>query len=172
MVLRSSSTARSARCFGAIAGVALMLSLGGCSLFAANTTVRGNPVDQDSLKQLIPGTSTTADATSLLGSPTARETFDDNSWVYISQITQPRVGRLPGVLTQRVVVLTFDPNGTLRQVKTYNKRDAKSVSMAPGSTPSPGSSASVLQQLFGNVGRFNQTPSSNGPGSGLSGGSL
>ena len=172
MVLRSSSTARSARCFGAIAGVALMLSLGGCSLFAANTTVRGNPVDQDSLKQLIPGTSTTADATSLLGSPTARETFDDNSWVYISQITQPRVGRLPGVLTQRVVVLTFDPNGTLRQVKTYNKRDAKSVSMAPGSTPSPGSSAWVMQQLFGNVGRFNQTPSSNGPGSGLSGGSL
>jgi len=36
--------------------------------------------------------------------------------------------------------------------------------MAPGTTSSPGSSASVLQQLFGNIGRFN-------PGAGSSNGS-
>lgn len=131
------------------------LPLAGCSFFQAPSTTRGDPVDVDAIKQLVPGTSTTADVTALLGSPTARETFNDNSWVYISQITRPQVGRLPAVLEQRVVVLDFDQGGVLRHVKVYSKADSKNVSMAPGTTPTPGASASILQQLFGNIGRFN-----------------
>jgi outer membrane protein assembly factor BamE (lipoprotein component of BamABCDE complex) len=156
----------------AAACMLLSLPLGGCSLFEANSTTRGNPVDIDAIKQLTPGITTTADATALLGSPTTHETFDDNSWVYISQITRPRVGRLPGVLEQRVVVLNFDAGGTLRQVKVYGLKDSKAVSMQPGTTQTPGTSASVLQQLFGNVGRFNGGGGSTGPGSGSSGGGL
>jgi outer membrane protein assembly factor BamE (lipoprotein component of BamABCDE complex) len=156
----------------AAACLLLSLPLGGCSLFEANPTTRGNPVGIDAIKQLTPGTTTTADATALLGSPTTRETFNENSWVYISQITRPRVGRLPGVLEQRVVVLNFDNTGTLRDVKVYGLKDAKTVDMTPGTTATPGSSASVLQQLFGNVGRFNGGGGSTGPGSGTSGGGL
>ena len=157
----------------AAACVLLSLPLGGCSLFEANSTTRGNPVDIDAIKQLTPGTTTTADAVALLGSPTTRETFDENSWVYISQITRPRVGRLPGVLEQRVVVLNFDAGGTLRLVKVYGLKDSKAVSMAPGTTQTPGTSASILQQLFGNVGRFNAGGGSGGgSGSGSSGGGL
>ena len=171
VVLPSSSQTRSGHGRHLLACAALALSLSACSFFQANTTVRGNPVDADSLKQLIPGTSTTADATALLGSPTAHETFNENSWVYISQITRPRVGRLPGVVTQHVVVLAFDPNGTLTTVRSYDKADARSVSMAPGSTPSPGSSASILQQLFGNIGRFSGA-SKSGASGGLAGSAL
>jgi outer membrane protein assembly factor BamE (lipoprotein component of BamABCDE complex) len=148
------------------------LPLAGCSLFEAQSTTRGNPVDIDSLKQLTPGVTTSADASALLGSPTAHETFDDNSWVYISQITRPRVGRLPGVLQQRVVVLNFDASGVLRSVKVYNKGDARAVDMAPGTTATPGASVSVLQQLFGNVGRFSGGGETGGDqgGGGLSSG--
>jgi outer membrane protein assembly factor BamE (lipoprotein component of BamABCDE complex) len=148
------------------------LPLAGCSFFEAQSTTRGNPVDIDSLKQLTPGVTTTADASALLGSPTAHETFDDNSWVYISQITRPRVGRLPGVLQQRVVVLNFDASGVLRSVKVYNKGDARAVDMAPGTTATPGASVSVLQQLFGNVGRFSGGGETGGDqgGGGLSSG--
>jgi outer membrane protein assembly factor BamE (lipoprotein component of BamABCDE complex) len=157
----------------AVACLIIGLPLAGCSFFQAQATTRGNPVDSDALKQLTPGTTTTADATALLGSPTAHETFDDNSWLYISQITRPRVGRLPGVLDQRVVVLNFDGSGVLKSVKVYDKADGKNVSMAPGTTSTPGASASVLQQLFGNVGRFsgagNDTGGDQG-GGGLSGG--
>ncbi|GAB0112895.1 outer membrane protein assembly factor BamE [Acidisoma sp. C75] len=138
----------------AVACLALSLPLGACSFFQAQSTTRGDPVDSYALKQLVPGTTTEADAAALLGSPTARETFDDNAWVYISQITRPQVGRLPAVLQQRVVVLDFNQGGVLQRIKVYNKGDAKPVAMAPGATKSPGSSASVLQQLFGNIGRF------------------
>lgn len=155
----------------AIACLVMGLPLAGCSFFQAQSTTRGDPIDSDALKQLTPGTTTTADATALLGSPTTHETFNDNAWVYISQITRPRVGRLPGVLEQRVVVLNFDQSGVLRKVNVYDKGDAKNVPMAPGTTPTPGTNVSILQQLFGNIGRFNGGGSTGGgdTGGGLHG---
>jgi outer membrane protein assembly factor BamE (lipoprotein component of BamABCDE complex) len=138
----------------AVACLVVGLPLAGCSFFQAQSTTRGDPIDLDSLRQLTPGVSTTGDASALLGSPTAHETFDDNSWIYISQITRPQVARLPGVLQQRVVVLNFDGSGVLRSLKVYNKGDGRAISMAPGTTATPGASVSILQQLFGNVGRF------------------
>jgi outer membrane protein assembly factor BamE (lipoprotein component of BamABCDE complex) len=150
----------------AVACLVVSLPLAGCSLFQAQSTTRGDPVDINSLKQLTPGVTTQADASALLGSPTAHETFDDNSWIYISQITRPRIGRLPGVLQQRVVVLNFDGNGVLRSVKVYGKNDARAISMAPGTTATPGAETSVLQELFGNVGRFSGGGDTGGGGQG------
>ena len=135
----------------------LSLPLGACGMlhiFDPTLRQRGSLVDQDSLRELIPGTSTRADVTALIGSPTARATFDDNTWIYISQTTSTRIARTPGVPKQNVVVLTFDQGGTLRGIAQRTKSDGKDIAMAAGATPSPGSEASFLQQLFGNVGKF------------------
>ncbi len=134
--------------------VLLLLSVSACDALDAPRQLRGNHVDADQLKELVPGTSTRADATSLLGSPTTRAAFDDNTWVYISETTRTRVGRSPGVLAQDVVVLTFDQAGVLRDVKHLDQADRKDVSIVSRTTPSPGSEASFLQQLLGNVGKF------------------
>ena len=134
--------------------IILMLAVVACSAIDAPRQLRGNRVDADQLKELVPGTSTRADAISLLGSPTTRATFDDNTWLYISSTTRTRVGQLPGLLAQDVVVLTFDQAGVLRDVKHLDQDDSKSVSVVSRTTPSPGSEASFLQQLLGNVGKF------------------
>ena len=145
---------------------------GGCSVFEVPPQVRGNKVTADQLKDLVPGTSTRADATSVLGSPTAKGTFDDNTWIYISEVTQPRVGRVQGINSQNVVQLTFDDRGVLRTVKQLNQNDAQSVDVVSRSTPSPGSEASFMQQLLGNVGRFSAGPGAGGSSPGGSGASL
>ncbi len=120
----------------------------------------------DQLKDLVPGTATRADVTSVLGSPTAKATFDDNTWMYISEVTQPRIGRVQGVQAQNVVELSFDGSGVLQSVKTLGQKDSQPVTMVARATPSPGSDATFMQQLLGNVGRF-----SAGPGAGLGSGS-
>ncbi len=130
------------------------LLLGGCSFFEAQPQLRGNRVDADQLKELVPGTSTRADVTALIGSPTARATFDDNTWIYISEVTRPRIARTQGVLSQDVVVLSFNDQGVLQDMKRLNQDDALPVSVVARSTPSPGTEATFLQQLFGNIGRF------------------
>src|ERR1700739_275205 len=87
------------------------LLLGACSFFEATPQLRGNKIDAESLKELVPGTSTKTDVTSLIGSPTATATFDDNTWLYISEVTQPRIGRTQAVLNQNVIVLSFNGQG-------------------------------------------------------------
>ncbi len=137
----------------------------GCSVVEAPKQLRGNRVDADQIKELVTGTSTRADATSLLGSPTAKATFDDNTWIYIGEVTRTRVGQMPGIMQQDVVVLNFDQGGVLRGVKRLNQEDSRNVSVVSRSTPSPGSEASFMQQLLGNVGKFNAGGALGGAGS-------
>lgn len=127
--------------------------------------VRGNRVDAASLKELVPGISTTKDVVSLIGSPTTRATFDDNTWLYIGEMTKPVIGGTNEVRSQDVVALRFDGSGVLQGIETKTKKDALPVSVVARTTPSPGSDATFLQRLLGNVGRF--TP---GTGTSLGGG--
>ncbi len=127
----------------------------GCQYFQPNRQTRGNMVDAVDYKQLIPGTSTRADVTSLLGSPTTRATFDDNTWIYVGEQTQPTIAGFPSIDHQQTLVLNFDANGTLTGIRRATAKDAVRVAMDQSTTPSPGSEASILQQVIGNVGRYN-----------------
>jgi outer membrane protein assembly factor BamE (lipoprotein component of BamABCDE complex) len=137
----------------------LLALLGGCSMMPSFLTyppqTRGNMVDAETLKQLVPGTSTRNDVIALMGSPTTKATFDDSIWLYIGEITKPVIAGTQADLDQQVVALTFDAKGVLRSVETKTADDGLPVSMASGATPSPGSEATFMQQLLGNVGRFN-----------------
>ncbi len=148
------------------APLAALILLAGCSVFQAPSQIRGNRIDPDDLKELVAGTSTKADATALLGSPTARATFDDNRWIYITLVTRPRIGRVQGVLSQNVVVLTFNEQGVLQNVEQLNQNDSLPVAISSRATPSPGTEASFMQQLFGNIGRFNAGGAGIGGGGG------
>jgi outer membrane protein assembly factor BamE (lipoprotein component of BamABCDE complex) len=133
----------------------------GCGFFAAHSQVRGNKVDPDELAELVPGVSTRADADAMLGTPTMHASFDDNTWLYIGEITRPVIAGTQHINSQEVVALTFDQNGVLRDIRTTGKKDSLPVVVVARETPSPGSSASFMQQLLGNVGRFNAGGSNN-----------
>lgn len=158
----------------ALAALLALLLLPACSVVEAQKTVRGNRVDADQLKELVVGTSTRNDVQSLLGSPTTKGAFDDNTWIYIGEVTQPRIGRVPGVVSQDVVALNFDSNGVLRGIRHLDKKNSVPVAMVGRTTPSPGSEATFLQQLLGNVGKFSagvpgqQNTNAGGSGGGLS----
>lgn len=130
------------------------LAVSGCSAVLRPVEVRGNKVDPEELKQLVPGTSTQADATSLLGSPTAKGTFDQSTWYYVSELTRPVIAGTNGVLNQQVVVLSFNDQGLLQHVAMLNQKDAMLVPIVSRTTPSPGTEAGFFQQLLGNIGRF------------------
>ena len=139
----------------------LVLALAGCGddFLSYPEQVRGNKVDSDVVGQLVVGTSTKQDVTALLGSPTTKATFDDNSWLYISEVTHPVIAGTQGVDAQQVYVVKFDPKGVLASVTKKTLKDGLPVEMVDRTTPSPGTEASFLQQLLGNVGRFGTAPS-------------
>lgn len=146
---------------------ACALALGGCSLLVPPAEVRGNRVDPSELSQLVPGTTTEATARGLLGSPTARGTFDPNQWYYITETTRQVIGGTQGVLNQGVVVLHFDQAGVLQHVDRISRKAALSAPIVGRTTPSPGGSAGFFQQLIGNIGRVGPSVTQNeGPSGG------
>jgi|GEM_PF-331909 outer membrane protein assembly factor BamE (lipoprotein component of BamABCDE complex) len=138
-----------------LAAVALFTLCVGCGPFAPPTQVRGNPIDVDQLGELVPGVSTRADAQSLLGTPTTKGSFDDNTWIYIGEITKPVVASTLHVVRQEVVVLSFDDKGVLRAVKTLSQKDALPVSVVDRITPSPGGNISAWDQIMSGIGSVN-----------------
>jgi outer membrane protein assembly factor BamE (lipoprotein component of BamABCDE complex) len=143
-----------ARLFAAALALAL---LGACTppaFIGFPPQVRGNMVDESMLSQLVIGTSARKDVAALLGSPTAHATFDDNTWLYISEVTRPQIAGTQGVQAQGVLVLTFDQAGVLRDITHRTQADAVPVEVVSRTTPSPGRELSFFQQLIGNVGKF------------------
>lgn len=151
--------------------LALAAGLGACSMpefLTQPAQTRGNKIDPEALAQLVPGTSTRADAVALFGTPSTRAAFDDNTWIYISGVTKPVIAATNALTDQHVVMLTFDQRGVLRQIQQRGQDDSVPITMVDRATPSPGTEASFMQQLLGNIGRFNpsSSPSANGPSSG------
>lgn len=132
-----------------------LFALSGCALVQNSPMPRGSLIEADDYNQLKPGVSNRADALDLLGSPTSKATFDDNTWIYVSMMTAPTPANFPHVTKQQVVVLNFDQGGTLRTMRTLGMKDAKHPGMVGDKTPTPGTKINVLQEILGNVGRYN-----------------
>ena len=154
-----------------IALLALLLpALAGCNtvgLFSWPPQPRGQQVDPADVTQLVPGISTRKDVTALLGSPTATASFEPNTWLYVSQITRPVIGGTQTVRSQHVLAISFDQAGVLRDIAVTDQANALPVQVVSRSTPSPGTHASFLQQLIGNIGGVNPLgTASESPGGG------
>ncbi len=134
--------------------LAALLALGGCTVFDSPVVQRGNRVTEDQIREINVGVQTRNDVQTLLGSPSARSTFDESSWYYISSITRQRPGRALSVRDQRVVAIDFDNRGVVSAVRELGENDGQNVSFVERETPVPGNEQTIMQALFGNVGRF------------------
>ena len=85
--------------------------------------------------------------------PSARGSFDDNSWYYIGRRTEQYAFLDPKVTEQQIIAVTFDAQGVVQKVETLGKDMITPVAAAPGETPTFGQETTWLQDLFGNIGR-------------------
>jgi outer membrane protein assembly factor BamE (lipoprotein component of BamABCDE complex) len=149
---RSPASRGAAQAFAGLALAGLLL-LPGCSFFQAPQVQRGNRVTEEQLQEITPGVQTRKDVEALLGSPTQTSTFGDANWYYISAKTRQRPGRQLALSDQETVVVTFDQKGVVQEVKRLTGNDGQEVTMVTRETPTPGNDRTLLQALFGNIGR-------------------
>jgi outer membrane protein assembly factor BamE (lipoprotein component of BamABCDE complex) len=116
---------------------------------------RGHSADALDLSQIVTGQTTTEDVTALLGSPTTRSNFGDEIWYYVTQ-KQERVGVFaPEVTEQHVTAITFDADKQVSAIEEFTKEQGKQVQMVSKTTPTEGHTITVIEQVLGNMGRFN-----------------
>jgi outer membrane protein assembly factor BamE (lipoprotein component of BamABCDE complex) len=132
--------------------LAAAIALAACAPIVEN---RGNLPDDEVLQGIAAGTSNKESVARALGSPSVIGTFDRNVWYYVSKRTEQVAFFAPETLEQRVVEIGFDQDGRVKHVKKYGLKDGQEIQMVERRTPTAGQSITVIQQLFGNLGRFN-----------------
>jgi outer membrane protein assembly factor BamE (lipoprotein component of BamABCDE complex) len=128
------------------------------NVFSTPVVPRGHAVSEEQIQQITPGVTTRADVQALLGSPSQTSTFTDDNWYYFSSATQLRPGRTLAVRDQKVVAIAFNAQGTVTGVRAIGQADMPDVRFVNRETPTPGNDRTILQALFGNIGRFNSGP--------------
>ena len=129
------------------------LALGGCEKLAPPPVPRGNKIEADKLAQITKGVQTRSDVAALLGPPTARGTFDEENWYYISGNTQVMPGRYLELRDRVVVAISFDRRGVVQDIRELKPDEGRDVGMVSRETPVPGTERNLMQALFGNIGR-------------------
>jgi len=136
-----------------LAGLAMVV-VSACS---PRIATRGNAPEPEALEQIVIGESTKGDVTDLLGSPSSVAAFDENVWLYISRRTETIAFLEPDVVEQKVVLISFDAANRVDILSEYDLEDGKPVIPTDRITPTAGKEITILQQLFGNLGRFSET---------------
>jgi outer membrane protein assembly factor BamE (lipoprotein component of BamABCDE complex) len=136
-----------------------VLALAGC---APDVNVRGNAVKTENLAKIKPGTQDRGAVRELLGSPTNVATFTDETWYYITQKDHRIAFSKITPITREVIAISFNDQGRVQQVKKYSLADAREIDPVGRVTPTPGQEFSLIEQLIGNLGRFEQSGESDG----------
>ncbi len=118
---------------------------------------RGNLPDQKRVATIEPGVTTKEEVSQILGTPSSVSTFGDKTWYYISRRTEQTAFFQPEVLDQQVVVVAFDEGGVVRDIQRLNLADSRPIDPSARETASAGKELGFIEQLLGNVGKFNPT---------------
>jgi outer membrane protein assembly factor BamE (lipoprotein component of BamABCDE complex) len=135
-------------------GLAIITSsLSGCS---AEIEERGYVYDQRDFEKIQAGLTSSAEVEGILGSPSTVATIDGQVWYYISSTFEKLMFYTPEEIDRKVVAIYFDSSNTVEEVGYYGLEDGQVIDFRTRKTPTRGKELTVLGQIFGNLGRFNQ----------------
>lgn len=132
-----------------------LVSMAAISACTPTKTNRGNMVEDFRMVEIIPGISTRTNVLKSLGSPTTKAPFDENTWYYIGQKMEKKGIFDPKVVEERVIMVSFNEEGivtTMEEIET-NRIEVPKVRRK---THTGGNDVTLMEQLLGNVGRFNK----------------
>lgn len=146
---------------GAALGLAAVLTgaLAGCEATYSN---HGFMPQLAALEDIRAGEDTRGSVLRKLGQPSSISAFSDKDWFYSASRVEHYAFYAPVVVDRKVVAVTFDDAGLVTKVNRYGVEDGRIIDLVTRRTPTYGLELTVLQQIFGNLGRFNaeqiQTP--------------
>lgn len=128
--------------------------MAGCSPKVDN---RGYVKDATIKEQIQAGRETKEEVRQLLGSPSATSNYGQEAWYYVSTRKETVAFLAPEIVEQDVVRITFDANGVVSNIESYSKADGQDVDVSKRETPTEGHELGFIEQLLGNIGRFNKS---------------
>lgn len=115
--------------------------------------IRGNFVEDEQLKKLKIGETTSQQVHDILGPPSSQELFVGKGWYYMGEKTETTAFLKPKVTKRHFYLLEFNDKDVLESVKKF---DEKGIEISPDSskTPTYGRDPSLLAEFINNIGRY------------------
>jgi len=92
-----------------------------------------------------------------IGSPTATDPFDQNIWYYMGQKTEKKGILDPKVTEERIIRVTFDPKTRIVSEIAPMDTQRNDIPLEKRVTPTSGNDLNAVQQMIGNIGKFNKS---------------
>ncbi len=133
-----------------VAGMAL---LGAC---VGTKEHRGYVLDEELASAIQVGVDNKDSVTKTLGRPTFTGQFDPNDWYYVARDTKAIAFRSQKVMDQDVIHIRFDAAGNVAAVNRTDETLVARINPVDDKTPTLGRNRSFFDEIFGNIGVFNQ----------------
>lgn len=137
----------------ALAVAGMMLAVSACGI--ATVDNRGYVASPDIAERVKIGESTREDVRGALGSPSTVSDFPPETWYYISREKETVAFLKPELTKQDVMQIEFDEFGKVSKFVRYGKDVVQDVQYVERKTPTEGRSVGLVEQLLGNLGKFN-----------------
>jgi outer membrane protein assembly factor BamE (lipoprotein component of BamABCDE complex) len=129
---------------------ALGLALSACAPIMDR---RGFLPDEGQTTEVAVGADTKSSVLSRLGNPSTIGVFDQQVWYYISATQRQLAYFRPRTTERTVIAITFDESDAVADVRRFGVEDGRVFAFNTNETPTRGRELTVLEQLFGNLGR-------------------
>lgn len=130
---------------------ALAIGVGGC---ATQTSKHGHHFSAAEIQQVQPGMSK-EQVQLTLGTPDTTATIDGGAYYYIASTTKGAPFMEAKEVDRKVVVVYFNPTGSVDRVAHYGMKDGKVFDFINRETPTQGGDTSIVKELFRNLGQGN-----------------
>lgn len=129
-------------------------------LAACNPILRthGYIATEDKPQAVEPESDTKASVLARLGNPSVKGTFDEDlqtdTWYYMTTVRQRFAYLRPLIEERTITAVSFNEDGQVLKVAEYGIEDGRYVNFVDRKTPTRGRELSVLEQVFGTIGRL------------------
>jgi len=116
------------------------------------------PTANNKPQEVDPSTDTKATVLARLGNPSMKSTFDEDieedTWFYMNVVRQRYAYLRPQIEDRNITAITFNEDGQVTKIDEYGIEDGRYVNYVDRKTPTRGRELSVLEQIFGTIGRI------------------
>lgn len=142
----------------------LLAAVSGCNTSKQMVNNQGYIADEELASSVQPGVDNKESVEKALGRPTMSAQWSDDTWYYLSRNTKQLAFARPTPQSQRVMIVHFDKAGNVANVERRGMEQIANISPNKDKTPTLGREASVLEDLFGNLGTVGSMPGAGGGG--------
>lgn len=133
--------------------IAILCMVSACSPMVDNKGyVKKHPIED----KIIIGQTNKQEVFQQFGSPSSQSSFGEETWYYIHNRKETWGFLAPESVDQDITSIAFNEQGIVTSVNGYTQEMAQEVEYVGRETPTEGHSLGLIEQLLGNVGRFNK----------------